>query len=124
MKALSVINCILLVQLIQHKVQQTGYYLRQLSPIDLVSNIFSIFYRFVCPHCTECTNIFSSNGGAELARLAQVPHLGTLPIDPRVGVLSGSTASVLNELPDSSTAQTMRNIVQHLDALTAVPTPA
>ncbi|XP_030571266.1 cytosolic Fe-S cluster assembly factor NUBP2 homolog [Drosophila novamexicana] len=79
---------------------------------------------FVCPHCTECTNIFSSNGGAELARLAQVPHLGTLPIDPRVGVLSGSTASVLNELPDSSTAQTMRNIVQHLDALTAVPTPA
>lgn len=79
---------------------------------------------FVCPHCTECTNIFSSNGGVELATLAQVPHLGTLPIDPRLGVLAGTTASVLNELPDSSTAHTLRGIVQHLEALTAAPTPA
>ncbi|XP_030377572.1 cytosolic Fe-S cluster assembly factor NUBP2 homolog [Scaptodrosophila lebanonensis] len=76
---------------------------------------------FVCPHCTTCTNIFSSNGGVELANFAQVPHLGTLPIDPRMGVLVGSTSSVLSHLPDSSTAQVMRHIVQQLAAATAQP---
>jgi len=57
--------------------------------------------------------------------MAQVPHLGTLPIDPRLGILAGTTASALDELPDSSTSQVLRGIVQHLDALTmTVPTPA
>ncbi|SPP76830.1 cytosolic Fe-S cluster assembly factor NUBP2 homolog [Drosophila guanche] len=78
---------------------------------------------FVCPNCTNCTNIFSSNGGVELANHAQIPHLGTLPIDPRVGVLAGSTASVLDELPDSTTAQVLRGLVQHLDAVTAAGGP-
>ncbi|XP_055906145.1 cytosolic Fe-S cluster assembly factor NUBP2 homolog [Eupeodes corollae] len=69
---------------------------------------------FICPHCTTCTNIFSSNGGVELAKFANVPHLGTLPIDPRVGVLSGTTLSVLTELPDSTTALTFKSIVASL----------
>ncbi|KAB0401446.1 hypothetical protein E2I00_009230, partial [Balaenoptera physalus] len=30
---------------------------------------------FVCPHCAECTNIFSRGGGEELARHAGVPFL-------------------------------------------------
>ncbi|EDW34684.1 GL12799 [Drosophila persimilis] len=80
--------------------------------------LLGIVEIFVCPNCTNCTNIFSSNGGVELAHLVQIPHLGTLPIDPRVGVLAGSTASVLDELPDSPTAQVLRGIVQHLVALT------
>ncbi|XP_055856232.1 cytosolic Fe-S cluster assembly factor NUBP2 homolog [Episyrphus balteatus] len=69
---------------------------------------------FICPHCTTCTNIFSSNGGVELAKFANVPHLGTLPIDPRLGVLSGTTLSVLTELPDSTTAVTFKSIVASL----------
>ncbi|KAH8379821.1 hypothetical protein KR009_007430 [Drosophila setifemur] len=75
---------------------------------------------FVCPHCTNCTNIFSSNGGVELANYAQIPHLGTLPIDPRVGVLAGTTASVLDELPESSTAEVMRGLVEHLKTMAPV----
>nr|XP_024649855.1 cytosolic Fe-S cluster assembly factor NUBP2 isoform X4 [Macaca nemestrina] len=31
---------------------------------------------FTCPHCTECTSVFSRGGGEELARLAGVPFLG------------------------------------------------
>ncbi|KAM6113916.1 cytosolic Fe-S cluster assembly factor NUBP2 isoform 2-T2 [Pterocles gutturalis] len=31
---------------------------------------------FVCPHCSECTNIFSKGGGEELAKHAGVPFLG------------------------------------------------
>ncbi|EDW44244.1 cytosolic Fe-S cluster assembly factor NUBP2 homolog [Drosophila sechellia] len=72
---------------------------------------------FVCPHCTSCTNIFSSNGGVSLATYAQVPHLGTLPIDPRVGVLAGTTTSVLDELPDSTTAEVLTHLVEKLKTM-------
>lgn len=37
---------------------------------------------FVCPHCSECTNIFSSGGGKLLAQSFDVPYLGNIPIDP------------------------------------------
>jgi len=37
---------------------------------------------YVCPNCSECTNIFSSGGGKLLAEYAKVPFLGTIPIDP------------------------------------------
>ncbi|XP_007937842.1 cytosolic Fe-S cluster assembly factor NUBP2 [Orycteropus afer afer] len=39
---------------------------------------------FVCPHCTECTNLFSTGGGEELARHAGVPFLGSVPLDPQL----------------------------------------
>ncbi|XP_007181756.2 cytosolic Fe-S cluster assembly factor NUBP2 isoform X3 [Balaenoptera acutorostrata] len=39
---------------------------------------------FVCPHCAECTNIFSRGGGEELARHAGVPFLGSVPLDPEL----------------------------------------
>lgn len=37
---------------------------------------------YVCPHCAECTNIFSSGGGQRLAEQYDTPFLGTIPIDP------------------------------------------
>uniref|UniRef100_A0A0A1XFC9 Cytosolic Fe-S cluster assembly factor NUBP2 homolog n=1 Tax=Zeugodacus cucurbitae TaxID=28588 RepID=A0A0A1XFC9_ZEUCU len=69
---------------------------------------------FVCPKCSNCTNIFSSEGGAELAKRAGVPHLGTLPIDPRLNVLVGTTRSVLTELPESNTATIFKSIVEQI----------
>lgn len=38
---------------------------------------------FVCPHCAECTNIFSKGGGENLAKEFGVPYLGNIPIDPK-----------------------------------------
>ncbi|CAG60746.1 uncharacterized protein GVI51_J01969 [Nakaseomyces glabratus] len=38
---------------------------------------------FVCPYCTECTNIFSKGGGESLAKQFDVPYLGNIPIDPK-----------------------------------------
>lgn len=32
---------------------------------------------FVCPHCTECSLLFSQGGGEKLAEIAKVPFLGT-----------------------------------------------
>jgi len=37
---------------------------------------------FVCPHCRECTNVFSKGGGEVMAREFGVPFLGSVPIDP------------------------------------------
>ncbi|KAK4622277.1 Cytosolic Fe-S cluster assembly factor CFD1 [Fulvia fulva] len=37
---------------------------------------------FVCPNCSECTNVFSKGGGETMAQEFQVPFLGSIPIDP------------------------------------------
>lgn len=37
---------------------------------------------FICPYCSECTNIFLSGGGKELSNDLNIPFLGCLPIDP------------------------------------------
>lgn len=38
---------------------------------------------FICPHCAECTNIFSSGGGLSLSQQLDLTFLGNVPIDPR-----------------------------------------
>ncbi len=35
-----------------------------------------------CPHCSECTDIFSSGGGRALAEHAGLPFFGPVPLDP------------------------------------------
>jgi len=37
---------------------------------------------FVCPNCSECTNVFSKGGGEVMSREFGVPFLGSVPIDP------------------------------------------
>lgn len=51
-----------------------------LSVLGVVENMSG----FVCPHCSECTNIFSSGGGEELCRVTGVPFLGRVPITPSI----------------------------------------
>ena len=45
---------------------------------------------FICPHCNETVNIFSTGGGEKTARDFDLPFLGRLPMDPRV-VIAGDT---------------------------------
>lgn len=37
---------------------------------------------FVCPNCSECTNVFSKGGGQAMSQEFAVDFLGSLPIDP------------------------------------------
>lgn len=67
---------------------------------------------FVCPDCAHCTNIFSSGGGVSLALHANVPHLGTLPIDPRISLKAGT--SFLSEYPEATTSTVLREVVAKL----------
>lgn len=38
---------------------------------------------YVCPHCSECNNIFSKGGGENLAKMYDVPFLGAIPLEPK-----------------------------------------
>lgn len=69
---------------------------------------------FVCPECSECTNIFSTGGGAALAQRAKIPFMGSLPIDPRIGQLSRTCQSVISGLKDSSASKVFSTIVENL----------
>lgn len=42
---------------------------------------------FVCPNCSECTNVFSSGGGKVMAQEFNVKFLGSVPIDPQFVML-------------------------------------
>lgn len=50
---------------------------------------------FVCPSCSECTNVFSSGGGEVMAQEFGVKFLGSVPIDPQFVMLveAGRTPS-------------------------------
>ena len=37
---------------------------------------------FICPHCAECSALFSTGGGEALANSLSIPFLGAVPIDP------------------------------------------
>lgn len=42
---------------------------------------------YICPHCAECSNVFSSGGGEQLAKAESIEFLGKLPICPKVARL-------------------------------------
>jgi Mrp family chromosome partitioning ATPase len=42
---------------------------------------------FVCPNCSECTNVFSSGGGKVMAQDFNVRFLASVPIDPQFVML-------------------------------------
>ena len=49
------------------------------SVVGIVENMCG----FVCPHCSECTYIFSKGGGQVLAQDFGTELLGSIPIDPQ-----------------------------------------
>ncbi|KAJ3012789.1 UNVERIFIED_CONTAM: Nucleotide-binding protein 2 [Siphonaria sp. JEL0065] len=49
---------------------------------------------YVCPHCAECTNLFSKGGGEALAKEHNLPFLGYIPIDPSLVSMIESSVAV------------------------------
>jgi len=65
---------------------------------------------FVCPHCSECTNIFSSGGGMALAEHSKVPFLGSVPIEPALASAAESGKSFVDMFVDSVAATRFKQI--------------
>ena len=67
---------------------------------------------YVCPHCSECTNIFSSGGGESLAEMGKVPFLGRIPIEPKLTQSMENATNFITAFNDSETAQCFINITK------------
>jgi ATP-binding protein involved in chromosome partitioning len=71
---------------------------------------------FVCPHCGVKTEIFQSGGGKKMAEEAGVPFLGSIPIDPKIGVDSDRGHPFVVADKDSAAAQAFMEIVKKVEA--------
>jgi ATP-binding protein involved in chromosome partitioning len=67
---------------------------------------------FVCPHCGKKTEIFRSGGGAKIAKEASVSFLGSIPIDPKVGIDSDKGTPFLLSDKDSAAAKAFMEVVE------------
>ncbi|XP_054849120.1 cytosolic Fe-S cluster assembly factor NUBP2 [Eublepharis macularius] len=81
-----------------------------LRVIGIVENMSG----FVCPHCSECSNVFSKGGGQELAQHAGVPFLGCVPLDPQLTQSLEGGRDFIQEFPKSSAFPALVGITQHI----------
>jgi ATP-binding protein involved in chromosome partitioning len=73
---------------------------------------------FVCPHCGTKTEIFRSGGGRKMAEEMEVTFLGSIPIDPTVGVDSDKGTPFIIKHPDSEASKAFNNIVKQVEEKT------
>jgi ATP-binding protein involved in chromosome partitioning len=71
---------------------------------------------FVCPCCATEYDLFGRGGGEELARVAEVPFLGRIPLE--IGVREGGDAGQPTVLaaPDSRAGQALREVAERVVA--------
>ncbi|XP_071965962.1 cytosolic Fe-S cluster assembly factor NUBP2 homolog [Antedon mediterranea] len=65
---------------------------------------------FVCPHCAECSNVFSKGGGEALAKQCNVPFLGCIPLDPMLAKTLEDGQNFIDLFPVSNTLKSLQNI--------------
>nr|XP_015094618.1 cytosolic Fe-S cluster assembly factor NUBP1 isoform X1 [Vicugna pacos] len=82
----------------------------KLPVLGVVENMTS----FVCPKCQKESQIFPpTTGGAEvMCQDLQVPLLGRVPLDPRIGKSCDKGQSFFVEAPDSPATVAYRSIIQ------------
>ena len=66
---------------------------------------------FVCPHCGESVNLFSTGGGQRLAEEMQVPFLGRIPFDPRIVSAADAGTLFVESVTDSPAAAAFARVV-------------
>lgn len=55
---------------------------------------------YLCPHCSNCTNVFSSEGGLQLSRKHNLTFLGKIPISPQfTRLVEADNANILKDYP-------------------------
>jgi Mrp family chromosome partitioning ATPase len=93
-------------------VRKEAAFCRQMSlpVIGIVENMSG----YVCTHCKECTNIFSSDGGRLLAEELRVPFAGRVPIDPSVAACEDQGKNFFVEHPESETLQAILDVADQL----------
>merc|ERR1712059_1704 len=72
---------------------------------------------YVCPNCSECTNIFSSGGGKALAEHSKVPFLGSVPIEPKLAASAETGQNFIQQFGDSEAARALSSIFRILNVM-------
>ena len=71
---------------------------------------------FVCPTCGDKIDIFQSGGGKKLAEEADVPFLGSIPIDQKVSMSSDKGSPFVIDDAISPAAKAFIEIVKNVEA--------
>ncbi|MGF3521806.1 MAG: Mrp/NBP35 family ATP-binding protein [Candidatus Bathyarchaeia archaeon] len=71
---------------------------------------------FVCPHCGGKVDIFQSGGGRKIAEEMQVPFLGNIPIDPKIGVDADKGLPFVLSNAESPAAKAFLEIAEKVEA--------
>lgn len=79
-----------------------------------VMGIIENMAGYVCPKCTNESEIFrATSGGAEaVAKAMDIPLLGRLPLDPRIAQCSDKGVDLIAEFADSKSVQSINGIAE------------
>ncbi|KAK3990849.1 cytosolic Fe-S cluster assembly factor NBP35 [Cladorrhinum sp. PSN332] len=71
---------------------------------------------FVCGHCQFESQIFraTTGGGKGLAEEMGIPFLGSVPLDPRIGMACDYGESFFDSFPDSPACKALKGVVRRL----------
>lgn len=69
---------------------------------------------FICPHCSECSDIFSKGGGQKLAEFANIPFLGAIPIDGKLAESLEMGNNFIEMFAESECAKKFQEIAKKL----------
>ncbi|XP_032896313.1 cytosolic Fe-S cluster assembly factor NUBP1 isoform X2 [Amblyraja radiata] len=71
---------------------------------------------FVCPKCQHESQIFppTTGGAMKMCKDLNIPFLGKVPLDPRIGKSCDEGKSFLSEIPDSSASVAYKDIVKRI----------
>lgn len=71
---------------------------------------------FVCPKCTGQSEIFraTTGGGRALAKEMDIPFLGSVPLDPRIGMACDYGESFFDSFPDSPACMAFKEVVRNV----------
>ncbi len=70
---------------------------------------------FVCPHCNETVDIFSSGGGERTARDFDLPFIGRVPMDPQVVVAGDTGRPYLSSDADTPATRAFAKVVDAIE---------
>ncbi len=71
---------------------------------------------FACPNCKHTSEIFkaTTGGGKGLAEEMGIPFLGSVPLDPRIGMSCDYGESFFDSFADSPACEAIKNVVRGL----------
>lgn len=67
---------------------------------------------FVCPHCGEKTDIFSTGGGEKASNRYHIPLIGTVPLNTRIRECGDKGEPVVHKDPESEEAKAFIEIAR------------